>query len=405
MTHRATHRAALTLLLAAGFGAAAHAASDRPVRSIVGSPAALADGADLVFVAAGDSRPTGSGAPLPRVVRTVFEEIGLIRPDFVLWSGDSVYGYCDTSDELRKEHDAFVALATLGKSPLYNATGNHEIHAQQTCKEPPAAELCGGPCAEKQFVERYGNLYGSFDVAGAHFIALSTDVGGQEDDVTGEQLEWLKRDLEANKNARAIFVFCHTEFYGSPKIDPDAGRSHPPLKNRDALHTLFQQYPVKAVFSGHEHLYWRETHDNIDYFILGGAGAPLYAAPDNGGFAQYLVVRLSGSKVTYDLIEPGRLFVEPVAGAAAGESKFWVVNSNDSELPLRGIEVEGPGGAPCANLTTSATMPRRKDNPPPFTMATCTDTAGGQHLRYTVGAFPAGKSILVTVAKKAAGTN
>ena len=314
------------------------ASSDRPLKSAVQDLVPAPPGADVVFVATGDSRPTGSGAPMPRIVRTIFEEVGLIRPDFVIWSGDTVYGYCDTAAELRQEHDAFLALAKTGKVPLFNATGNHEIHTEQTCKEPPADQLCGGQCAIQQYVERYGNVYGSFDTAGAHFIALSTDVMGEEDDIKGEQLAWLKRDLEANKGARAIFVYTHTEFYSSTKMDADAARSHPPIASRDALHALFKQYPVKAVFSGHEHLYWHESHDGIEYFILGGAGAPLYASPDDGGFSQYLVVRLHGSEVSYDLIEPGRLFAE-AAPSGPKESRLWVVNSNNSDLPLRGIEL------------------------------------------------------------------
>jgi len=378
---------------------AARAATDKPLKSILGSPAAAAAGADVLFVAGGDNRPTGNGAPLPRVVKTIFEEIGLIRPDFVIWSGDTVYGYCQTAAELRQEHDAFQAIAALGKSPLFNATGNHEIHREQTCKEPPADQLCGGACAERQFVERYGALYGSFDYAGAHFIALSTDQAGEEDDIKGVQLDWLKRDLEANKTARAIFLFSHTEFYSSPKIEAEAGRSHPPIASRDALHALFKQYPVKGVFSGHEHLYWRETHDGIDYFILGGAGAPLYASPEDGGFSQYLVVQLRGTQVTYDLIEPGRLFTEPAPGGP-DEAKLWVVNSNNSDLPLRGIEVALPSTVPCAEAQASGTMPRRKDNPPAFPMVDCRDEAGGRKARLQATPFPKRKSVLVTVAKK-----
>ncbi len=379
----------------------ARAVSDRPIASIVANLAPAAPGADVLFVAAGDSRPTGNGAPMPRVVKTIFEEIGLIRPDFVLWSGDTVYGYCETADELRAEHDAFLALARGGQAPLFNATGNHEIHTLQTCKEPPADQLCGGACAAAQFSERYGNLYGSFDYAGAHFIALSTDVIGHEDEIEGDQLAWLKRDLEANKTARAIFLFSHTEFYSAPKIDPEAGHSHPAIKNRDALHELFRGYPVKAVFSGHEHLYTHERHDGIDYFILGGAGAPLYASPEDGGFAQYLVVRLHGDQPTYDVIEPGRLFVEAAPSPAKSETKLWVVNSNNSDLPLRGIEASVPASAgECAALGAAGTMLRRKDNPPSFAIAGCLAAGDQRKVRLSVDAFPKRKSVLVTIAAK-----
>src|SRR5690606_29686647 len=45
---------------------------------------------------------------------------------------------------------------------------------------------------------------------------------------------------------------------------------------RDRWTPLFEQYGVSAVFSGHDHVYSRAEHDDIHYFITGGAGAPLY---------------------------------------------------------------------------------------------------------------------------------
>jgi|SRR6185369_2478169 len=342
------------------------AATDRPLKSF---PAAdlkdVAAGSDLLFVVSGDNRPTTQGAPLPPVLKTIFSEIGLIRPDFVIWTGDTVYGYCDSKDELEQEYQAFAAAARplAGAVPLYNSPGNHEIHARQTCSAP-ADKVCGAPCSEDAFRGHFGQLYGSFDFGGAHFIALDTDVPGAEDSITGDQLTWLKADLEANKSARAIFLFTHTEFYSAPQIDPPAGTSHPAVGNRWELQDLFRRYPVKAVFSGHEHIYYREPaaqHDGIDYFVAGGAGAPLYASPDRGGFSHYVIVRLSGTKVTYDVVEPGRLSLED-APAEAGVAKFWAVNSNDIEqpLPLRGIEREVPASlGSCDDLTVTAAGKKR----------------------------------------------
>src|SRR4051794_30015208 len=172
------------------------AATDRPLQSF---PAAAlkeaAAGADVLFVVSGDNRPTAQGAPLPPVVKTIFSEIGLIRPDFVIWTGDTVYGYCDSSTELEQEYQAFAAAARplAGAVPLFNSPGNHEIHARQTCSAP-ADKVCGAPCSEDAFRSHFGQLYGSFDFGGAHFIALDTDVPGAEDSITGDQLTWLKSD-------------------------------------------------------------------------------------------------------------------------------------------------------------------------------------------------------------------
>jgi hypothetical protein len=346
---------------------------------------------DLLFVVAGDNRPTGKGAPLPRILGTLFDEIGWIHPDLVLWSGDTVYGYCDTRAELEGEYRDFLRLAARTRTPLFNAPGNHEIHNGQRCPpEPPPGALCGGACAEGVFRGLFGNLYGSFDFAGAHFIALDTAETAGDDTIGPDQLAWLESDLESNRDARAIFVFCHTEFFGSPRIDPPDGKNHPPVTNRDRLHALFRRYPVKAVFSGHEHVFWQEPpdqHDGISYFVAGGGGAPAYAPPDRGGFAHYLVVRLTGGGVTYDVVEPGRLnFVAAAAGSApsperparpsrdAAAARFWAVNGNDTPLPLRGLEAEVPGAlGPCSALVAETNL-RRTDGtavPLPVAITAC----------------------------------
>jgi hypothetical protein len=95
----------------------ANAATDRPLQSFpAASLASLDAGTDLLFVVGGDNRPTTQSGPLPRVLGTILSEAGLIRPDFVIWTGDTVYGYCDTREELEGEYRAFAAAARYSPS-------------------------------------------------------------------------------------------------------------------------------------------------------------------------------------------------------------------------------------------------------------------------------------------------
>ena len=378
------------------FGATALSAStERPLRSptLNFSPPTSAS-PDVVFVVGGDNRPTGKGAPMPRVTRTIFSEIAIVRPAFSIWTGDTVYGYGDTPAELSAEYSAFLALAAPAGVALFNAPGNHEIHHRE-------GEPCGDRSAEREFEKRFGNLYGSFDYSDLHFIALDTASLCAEDSIEGAQLAWLKNDLDANKGARAIFVFSHTEFFSSPTIDPDAVRDHGAVKNGAALRELFRKYPVKAVFSGHEHLYWRESRDGIEYFVLGGSGAPLYAAPERGGFSHYLVVRIRGGDIRYDTVEPGRFFVEP-GKARPGEQDFWLVNSNDADLPADGVELQlAPGLGPCAALSAEARIPRSDGSATQVELAGagCAVKNGRRQFRLRLLA-PRRSSVLITVRKK-----
>ena len=379
--------------IAAGLLAAGAAAAEAPRRlsPIGGRVPAIPDGGDLLFVVGGDNRPTGRDAPLPRVTRLIFSEIGMIRPDFVLWSGDVVYGYGDTPAELSREYDRFAAAAALARAPLFDAPGNHEIHHRD-------GEPCDDRAAEREFARRFGSLYGSFDAGGAHFIALDTAQVCSEDRIDGEQRAWLEADLEAHRTARAIFIFAHTEFFSSTTIDPDAAKGHPEIQGREELIALFRRYPVRAVFSGHEHVYWRESHDGVDYFVAGGAGAPLYASPDRGGFSHYVVVRLSGTALAYDLVEPGHLYVEK-GSDLHGTAMTWIVNGNDADIPLRGAEIDAPAVlGPCRALVPESNL-RKTDGTRvevPVALAGC---AGAGRTRRAILSLtsPRGTSVPVSI--------
>jgi hypothetical protein len=383
------------------------AVTDRSLRSILAPPAQPAPGADVVFVVGGDNRPSGYGAPLPRVVPAIFTEVGLIHPDFVLWSGDTVYGYCDTKEELAREYDAFLAVAKLGGVPLFNVPGNHEIHeGQDPSRCAAGAKLClAETCSQTMYEERFGPLYGSYDFAGLHLIALDTDIPSQQNTITGDQLAWLEKDLEANKDARAIFLFSHSEFFSSPLIDTPDGNSHPAIQNQTELHEMFRRYPVKAVFSGHEHVFWREPadkHDGIEYFVSGGAGAPLYAPPDRGGFTHYLVVRVTGEKISYDVIEPGRLYVESAKSRTGEAARFWVVNTNDTDLPLRGIAAEVKGVSNCSKLTATTDLHKNDGTPVPIPISISSFRKVGKTCRLTLEmpAMPKRTSVPVVIRRQ-----
>ncbi|HKB69579.1 MAG TPA: metallophosphoesterase family protein [Thermoanaerobaculia bacterium] len=372
-------------------GAPVRGATDRPIAPVGGKLAPISAGADLLFVVGGDNRSTGRDALLPRVIRTIFSEIGLIGPNFVLWTGDTVYGYHDTARELAIEYDRFAAAARESGAPVFNAPGNHEIHHLH-------GDPCGDRASEEAYARRFGNLYGSFDAGDVHFIALDTAQVCSEDRLDPAQRAWLERDLAANKNARAIFVFTHSVFFAPPLIDP--GSEKPEIGNRADLVALLRRYPVRAVFSGHAHLYSHEAHDGIDYFIAGGAGAPLYAPPDRGGFSHYVVVRLAGNDLRWDLVEPGRLYVE-TGRDLAGARTTWIVNGTDADVPLRGAWIDAPGPlGSCRRLAAAARLKKSDGTavPVPAFVEGCAVVNGRRRARVALTS-PRGTSVRVTIGR------
>ncbi len=183
----------------------------------------------FAFVLAGDNRAAGRNLPMPPTAGRIFEEMRLLQPALAVWTGDSIYGSDDSVGEADAEYDAFLSLAALSKTPIYNAPGNHEIFDR-----PELAAL---------YKKRMGRLYGSFDYGHSHFIALNTEEIGLGGGIGKEQRDWLERDLEANKNAAHIFAFTHHPLFARTK------EGFSDLANRDDIHKLFVKYGIKHVCS------------------------------------------------------------------------------------------------------------------------------------------------------------
>ena len=102
------------------------------------------------------------------------------------------------------------------------------------------------------------------------FLVLNTFYPGYENAIGPAQKAWLESTLSAIDPSKSIVVFTHHPLF-------PAG-AHDPLQNRDEIHDLFKRYGVKAVFSGHEHLYYHQVEEGILYYVSGGAGSRLHVS-------------------------------------------------------------------------------------------------------------------------------
>ncbi|MCU0821874.1 MAG: metallophosphoesterase [Spirochaetes bacterium] len=176
------------------------------------------------------------------------------NPLFAVHIGDIVCGGNRWSgikkNDIEKQYDNFYSAANNLRPMLYTVIGEMDFFNQ-------SPEIYNNYTKRKE--------YYSFNYGDIHFIVLNTT-----DTSPGEigklQTDWLKKDLELYKNSGAVFIFAHhPPFYPKNEI---ADKSDV-LKDNIALHNLFLKYPVKAVFSGHLPLYYKEQVDNITYIISG----------------------------------------------------------------------------------------------------------------------------------------
>ncbi len=285
---------------------------------------------NFYFVVSGDNRSVMRDVPMPPTAPEIFKEIALIHPSITLWTGDSIYGFGDTPGEATREYNLFLNAAAKSNTPIYNAPGNHEVP--------------DNPVMQAIYEKKMGRIYGSFDCGKSHFIVVDTEEPHVKGGISPAQMTWLKSDLEANKGAAHIFAFMHHPIY--PVVESEGIHS---MKTRHALEDLFEQYHVEYVFSGHEHLYHESIHNGTHYIISGGGGAPLDAAPQDGGFEHYILVHVDGSKITATVLQPWRLFCKVGPIEADGSDTAFVENYNRDYVP---VQVEFPSGLLKPGTTT-----------------------------------------------------
>jgi 3',5'-cyclic AMP phosphodiesterase CpdA len=253
---------------------------------------------DVVFAVFGDTRP-GPNYERLEITRRLAQDIATSGAELLIGTGDYIEGSTDSNTvraQYQRFFEALLPLKQAGTGPPYFempvafATGNHDVR--------------GSIVNARIFEEYFGARRYSFDQGGCHFIVVDSEVPGQEGTIRAEQWQWLMDDLEQAGDAQFIFVALHRPLFPT---GPHIGSSMDvDIPLRDRLHALFVKHKVNAVFCGHEHLYHHSRRDDIDYFITGGGGAPLYARPSEGGFYHYLLVTVEAGKYTVE--------VRPLAG-------------------------------------------------------------------------------------------
>ena len=154
------------------------------------------------------------------------------------------------ADPIRDLHMYFIGeFGETGLDlPTFIVAGNHDV-------EP-------GKFSYSEFEE----LYGPADFAFTYHDHLFIGLGGIHDDKRlVETLSFLEKTLQERRSlAKKVFVFMHY---------PPAASDHVPTVPRDEMkpfQSLFEQYKVTYVFSGHYHRLSRTDVNGVVYLVTGG---------------------------------------------------------------------------------------------------------------------------------------
>ncbi|MEZ0606931.1 metallophosphoesterase [Fibrella sp. WM1] len=179
------------------------------------------------------------------------------RPDLWVWLGDNAYSSGTDDEYQRYVFDYYPTY--LRNLPAVATPGNHDYHDDNNDFNVPYYALTSHPQrGEAGGVPSGSPSYYSLDYGPVHLISL--DSFGNEAgkhriwDTTGTQIQWLKRDLAANKKPWTIIFFHHPPYtQGSRNADTEQDL----ILNRERLTPIFERYNVDLVLSGHSHVYER----------------------------------------------------------------------------------------------------------------------------------------------------
>jgi predicted phosphodiesterase len=198
-----------------------------------------------------------------------------------------IRGGTEDENTIREMWARWIEATSALQVPFFKVVGNHDVWSKKS--EALYREIFDEP------------LYYSFDYGGSHFVVLDTEFQEAPHKISGEQLNWLEKDLSDTQGAESTFVFLHRPLW---LTDPEGWAP---------IHRLLLDKGIDAVFGGHYHIYAAQQIDGIHYIITGGAGAPVGSRGEViGNFLNYCLVSVSPDAVSIAVIKPGSIEPEDV---------------------------------------------------------------------------------------------
>jgi hypothetical protein len=319
----------LMLVVLSGVGRAQEA---ERVVAIKPPAAPLADDAQsrnitkFSFIAYGDTRGRRDGTAIQYehslIVDSMLAQIKKLQDTeypvrFVLQSGDAVVD----GRKVQQWNVSFVPLinrlTTEGGVSYFLAPGNHDVTHSDNVED------AGRKIALRNYLDAVGGLippdgsprrlsgYPTYSFGYGNTFVIGFDANVARDE---KQFQWVKAQLEGVDRKRFvnIIVFCHqapfsTGPHGGPTVE------EPTVELRNKYMPLFQANHVRAVFSGHEHLFehWVEHYTDasgthrMDLVVSGGGGAPIYAYTGEPNLDEYLKANEASKVELKHLVKPG----------------------------------------------------------------------------------------------------
>lgn len=177
--------------------------------------------------------------------------------------GDNAYSF-GRDAEFQSNFFAHYKDNFLKKNPLFPSPGNHDYDndnpARQNDHKIPYYDIFTMPTKGEAGGEPSGTeAFYSFDYGNVHFLSL--DSYGREDnstrlyDTLGRQVQWIKKDLAANKNKDWVVAYWHHPPYSKGSRESDGDPEMTAI--RQNFIRILERLGVDLILCGHSHVYER----------------------------------------------------------------------------------------------------------------------------------------------------
>ncbi|MBC8401164.1 MAG: metallophosphoesterase [Candidatus Marinimicrobia bacterium] len=238
------------------------------------------------------------------VMAVAAQQMAKHSPDILLHVGDMTESKVSDSSVYSADFHTAVSIMEAVGVPWYLTAGDHDVNpsvfkprSTDRSNELRFQNLCVGIGLPMQ-----DHLYYSVDLQDYHLVflysleTLHTDPRWGSiflNQISEEQLDWLRSDLDQNRTSRGIIVVTHHPHWYS-------------WSNWYRVHKVLRDYPVLAVIAGHYH-YDQDDGiiDGINYLVLGATGGTIKDADaESGGCHEYALLTLvDGAVSSYELHE------------------------------------------------------------------------------------------------------
>ena len=204
--------------------------------------------------------------------------------DFIVNGGDAIMDSLEADkSRTQAQWDLFHSILKKENSlPVYHTIGNHDVWGWFIKENKPDADRLYGKAWVVETLELPGRYY-SFSKDHWHFIVLDSTqlnpAGGYIARLDGEQMAWLRQELEKLPRDRFVCIISHIPvlsicaglFFDKTESNGDL------LVKRNLMHTdfmalkkLFRLYPnIRVCISGHIHLQEEIEYLGIKYYCNG----------------------------------------------------------------------------------------------------------------------------------------